>query len=70
MQATKQFPLISGNLSLDLVTTELVRRGQRYDLLITDEEVLDWLPLITVLYKHLSLSTIHSVYISAVSVSL
>ena len=38
---TKQFPLISGNLSLDLVNTELVRRGQRYDLLITNEDVLD-----------------------------
>ncbi|UYO21175.1 CGNR zinc finger domain-containing protein [Bacillus sp. 41-22] len=46
MQETKQFPLISGNLSLDLVNTELVRRGQRYDLLITDEDVLEWLHVI------------------------
>ena len=48
MQETKQFPLISGNLSLDLVNTELVRRGQRYDLLITDEDVLEWLYVIKV----------------------
>ncbi|MGI8280153.1 CGNR zinc finger domain-containing protein [Bacillus mycoides] len=46
MQETKQFPLISGNLSLDLVNTELVRRGQRYDLLITDEDVLEWLHVV------------------------
>ncbi|WP_433774439.1 CGNR zinc finger domain-containing protein [Bacillus wiedmannii] len=46
MQETKQFPLISGNLSLDLVNTELVRRGQRYDLLITDEDVLEWLRVV------------------------
>ncbi|MEC3248213.1 CGNR zinc finger domain-containing protein [Bacillus cereus] len=48
MQDKKQFPLISGNLSLDLVNTELVRRGQRYDLLITDEDVLEWLHVIKV----------------------
>ena len=48
MQETKQFPLISGNLSLDLVNTELVRRGQRYDLLITNEDVLEWLHVIKV----------------------
>lgn len=39
----KKFPLISGNLSVDLVNTEVVRRGQRYDLLITDEDMWDWL---------------------------
>ncbi|MGX5632014.1 CGNR zinc finger domain-containing protein [Bacillus thuringiensis] len=48
MQEIKQFPLISGNPSLDLVNTELVRRGQRYDLLITDEDVLEWLHVIKV----------------------
>ena len=48
MQERKQFPLISGNLSLDLVNTELVRRGQRYDLLITNEDVLEWLHVIKV----------------------
>ncbi|WP_438351771.1 CGNR zinc finger domain-containing protein [Paenibacillus sp. FA6] len=46
MQETKQFPLISGNLSLDLVNTEIVRRGQRHDLLMNDEDVLDWLYVI------------------------
>ncbi|AHA70367.1 CGNR zinc finger domain-containing protein [Bacillus thuringiensis] len=48
MQEIKQFPLISGNPSLDLVNTELVRRGQRYDLLIIDEDVLEWLHVIKV----------------------
>ncbi|MDA1966803.1 CGNR zinc finger domain-containing protein [Bacillus cereus] len=48
MQDKKQFPLISGNLPLDLVNTELVRRGQRYDLLITNEDVLEWLHVIKV----------------------
>ena len=44
----KNNSLISGNLSLDLVNTELVRRGQRYDLLITNEDVLEWLHVIKV----------------------
>lgn len=43
MNDTKKFPLLSGNLSLDLVNTELVKRGQRQDLLLTEEDVIDWL---------------------------
>ncbi|OLN21489.1 RNA-binding protein [Domibacillus antri] len=43
MMEIKKFPLISGYLSLDLVNTELVRRGQRHDLLIVEEDVIDWL---------------------------
>ncbi|OLN23618.1 RNA-binding protein [Domibacillus antri] len=43
MTETKKFPLISGNFSLDLVNTELVRRGQRHDLLLSEGDVLDWL---------------------------
>ena len=43
MQETKKFPLISGNLSVDLVNTEVVRRGQRHDLLVTDEDMWAWL---------------------------
>ncbi len=43
MQEIKKFPLISGNISLDLVNTEVVRRGQRYDLFMNNEDVLDWL---------------------------
>nr|WP_275296753.1 hypothetical protein [Bacillus sp. REN10] len=35
MNETKKCPLISGNLSIDLVNTELVRRGQRQDLLLS-----------------------------------
>lgn len=40
-----KFPLISGHLSLDLVNTELVRRGQRHNLLVTEEDVMEWLEL-------------------------
>ncbi|MGE7607411.1 CGNR zinc finger domain-containing protein [Peribacillus frigoritolerans] len=43
MSETNKFPLISGNLSLDLVNTELVSRGQRQDLLLSEWDVLDWL---------------------------
>lgn len=40
---TAKFPLISGNLSLDLVNTEIVRRGKRLDLLLTEQDMLDWI---------------------------
>lgn len=43
MQKTTKFPLLSGNLSIDLVNTEVVRRGQRLDLLTHDTDILDWL---------------------------
>ncbi|WP_347942071.1 CGNR zinc finger domain-containing protein [Peribacillus simplex] len=46
MSETNKFPLISGNLSLDLVNTELVSRGQRQDLLLSERDVLDWLTVI------------------------
>lgn len=46
MTETKKFPLISGHLSIDLVNTELVRRGQRHDLLLTGKDVLDWLHVV------------------------
>lgn len=46
MTESKVFPLISGYSSLDLVNTELVRRGQRHDLLLTEGDVLNWLPII------------------------
>jgi predicted RNA-binding Zn ribbon-like protein len=42
MSETNNFPLISGNLSLDLVNTELVSRGQRQDLLLSEQDILDW----------------------------
>jgi predicted RNA-binding Zn ribbon-like protein len=45
MTDSKKFPLISGHLSLDLVNTELVRRGQRHNLLVTEEDVMEWLEL-------------------------
>lgn len=46
MNETNKFPLVSGNLSLDLVNTELVRRGQREDLLLSEKDVLDWLHVV------------------------
>lgn len=46
MTETKKFPLISGNLSVDLVNTEVVRRGQRHDLLIWEKDLYDWLHVI------------------------
>ncbi|MFB5191918.1 CGNR zinc finger domain-containing protein [Alicyclobacillus fastidiosus] len=42
MAQSEQFPLISGHLSLDLVNTELVRRGTRHDLLVTVEDLTRW----------------------------
>lgn len=42
MHETK-FPLLCGHLSIDLVNTEVVRRGQRLDLLPTETEINDWL---------------------------
>ncbi|MGW6297334.1 CGNR zinc finger domain-containing protein [Peribacillus butanolivorans] len=46
MTKTNKFPLISGNLSLDLVNTELVKRGQRHDLLLLERDMLEWLHVI------------------------
>ncbi|MCM3676300.1 CGNR zinc finger domain-containing protein [Peribacillus simplex] len=46
MSETNKFPLISSNLSLDLVNTELVSRGQRQDLLLSGRDVLDWISVI------------------------
>lgn len=46
MSETNKFPLISGNLSLDLVNTERVSRGQRKDLLLSERDMLDWLTVI------------------------
>lgn len=43
MQETVKFPLLSENISLDLVNTEVVRRGQRHDLLPTNEDIWRWL---------------------------
>lgn len=43
MQESTKFPLLCGNLSIDLVNTEVVRRGQRHDLLPFEGDVWDWL---------------------------
>ncbi|MBJ9987824.1 CGNR zinc finger domain-containing protein [Paenibacillus sp. S28] len=40
---TGSFPLLSGHPSLDLVNTELVRRGIRHDLLIRPDDLTSWL---------------------------
>ncbi|TYR80443.1 CGNR zinc finger domain-containing protein [Priestia megaterium] len=39
----KQFPLISGFLSLDLVNTEIISHGRRRNLLVSEQNLLDWL---------------------------
>ena len=41
----KPFPLISGRLSLDLVNTEVVRRGVRHDLLATPSDLQHWITI-------------------------
>lgn len=43
MRNIATFPLLSGNLSLDLVNTEVVRRGKRHNLLQTELDLRDWL---------------------------
>lgn len=43
MAQNKEFPLVSGHLSLDLVNTEVVRRGIRHDLLVTSEDLVRWI---------------------------
>lgn len=45
MQETNKFPLLSTYLSLDLVNTEVVRRGKRIDLLLTEEDIWSWLEM-------------------------
>src|SRR5712692_7088214 len=37
-----EFPFLSGVLALDLVNTEVVARGRRYDLFSTPEDVSRW----------------------------
>ncbi|UOQ49323.1 CGNR zinc finger domain-containing protein [Gracilibacillus caseinilyticus] len=42
MAVEQKFPLISGNISIDLVNTEVVRHGTRHDLLTNTKHVLAW----------------------------
>ncbi|WP_078430049.1 CGNR zinc finger domain-containing protein [Alkalihalobacterium alkalinitrilicum] len=42
MNHEHKFPLITGQISLDLVNTEVVRHGTRYDLLASTEDVIAW----------------------------
>ncbi|KEF36936.1 MULTISPECIES: CGNR zinc finger domain-containing protein [Bacillaceae] len=42
MTETNRFPLISGNPSIDIVNTEVVRRGERHDLLVSEEDMFEW----------------------------
>lgn len=43
MKESNKFPLISGNISLDLVNTEVIRWGKRHDLFTNHQDILDWL---------------------------
>ena len=42
-----KFPLISGQISLDLVNTNVVRHGTRHDLLANPEHVIAWFHTLT-----------------------
>ncbi|USL45519.1 CGNR zinc finger domain-containing protein [Priestia megaterium] len=43
MCSKRTFPLISGFLSLDLVNTEVISHGRRHELLVHEQDLLDWL---------------------------
>ncbi|WP_200756715.1 CGNR zinc finger domain-containing protein [Effusibacillus dendaii] len=43
MSDREEFPLISGYLSVDLVNTEIVRRGVRHDLLESEADLMYWI---------------------------
>ncbi len=43
MAETSEFPLVTGHLSLDLVNTEVSRRGTRHNLLATPQDLMRWL---------------------------
>ncbi|MBB3126991.1 putative RNA-binding Zn ribbon-like protein [Paenibacillus rhizosphaerae] len=43
---TGSFPLVSGHPSLDLVNTQLVRRGIRHDLLVRPDDLTAWLDVL------------------------
>jgi predicted RNA-binding Zn ribbon-like protein len=43
MSKEEHFPLITGRLSIDLVNTEVVRRGVRHDLLTSGNHALLWI---------------------------
>ncbi|RKL65744.1 RNA-binding protein [Salipaludibacillus neizhouensis] len=47
MTVETNFPLISGQISIDLVNTELVRNGIRHDLLTDPENVISWFHTLT-----------------------
>lgn len=43
MTKINKFPLVIGNPSIDLVNSEIVRRGERHDLLVSSNDLNDWL---------------------------
>lgn len=45
MLTNKVFPLVSGHLSLDLVNTEIVKRGIRHDLLVSERDLANWIKI-------------------------
>ncbi|MCK0473731.1 CGNR zinc finger domain-containing protein [Halalkalibacter sp. APA_J-10(15)] len=42
MSHDNQFPLITGEISLDLVNTEMIRYGKKHDLLASGEDLIAW----------------------------
>ncbi|MFT8317569.1 MAG: CGNR zinc finger domain-containing protein [Sporolactobacillus sp.] len=41
----EKFPLVSGNLALDLVNTEMISHGKKCDHLLNEADLIDWLSL-------------------------
>ena len=43
MCSKRTFPLVSGFLSIDLVNTEVISHGRRHELMVHEQDLLDWL---------------------------
>jgi len=52
MTNQNKYPLISGNLSLDLVNTEVIRHGNRLDLLLSEQDLIEWIHTLKVNTTH------------------
>ncbi|MFS0728262.1 CGNR zinc finger domain-containing protein [Paenibacillus sp. 1P07SE] len=45
MSSREKFPLVSGHVALDLINTEVVKRGIRHDLLAGESDLAEWMDL-------------------------
>ncbi|MDQ0232466.1 CGNR zinc finger domain-containing protein [Metabacillus malikii] len=53
MSEIEKFPLLSGHISMDLVNTEIVRRGHRYNILENGDDLCDWLNCMTTIHPYI-----------------